>query len=493
MRRYQVYGWMVVALFCMGGLLYAKEKVKDKEADKDLATANDIQILKRTGKAFSEVAKKALPAVVFIQVEKNIETGRDFRGGQYNDPYDFFGDEFMERFFRGRGYDSAPRRFKQMGQGSGFLISKDGYILTNNHVVGEADKITVRLKSGKEYVAKKVGYDPKSEVAVIKIEGSEFPFIELGDSGELDIGEWVIAVGNPFGLAETLTVGVVSAKGRSQIGIAEYEDFIQTDAAINPGNSGGPLLNIEGKAIGINTAIFSQTGGYMGIGFAIPINMAKAIKEQLVEKGKVVRGFIGVMLNREEINEEMAKQFGLKKAVGVLIADVVKESPADKSGLKDGDIILKIGDKEIENGSVFRNTVALTAPGTKLNLTIHRDGGEKKIEVTVGNFPDEKETATAAAEVASKLGISVRDLTGDLAQRFGYKTERGVIVAEVEMGGAAARAGVQPGHLIVSVNRKPVTNTDEFEKAIGEAAKDGQVLLRVRDARSSWFVLLKLK
>jgi len=431
-----------------------------------------------------------MPGVVFIQVEKTVESRPGSVRMRPNDPSSFFGDEFFERFF---GKPGAPRRgLKQKGQGSGFLISKDGYILTNNHVVGDADKITVKLHTGEELEAVRIGSDPKSEVAVIKIEGDDFPCIELGNSADLEIGEWVIAVGNPFGLTETLTVGVVSAKGRNNIGLAEYEDFIQTDAAINPGNSGGPLLNIDGKVIGINTAIISQTGGYMGIGFAIPINMAKAIKDQLVAKGSVTRGFVGIMLNREDMDEDMAASFGLDEAGGVLVADIVEDSPAEEAGLAEGDIILRIdGDDVVDNAS-FRNRVAMIDPGTKVALKVFRDGKPKDVKLTIGTFPADEAAVPAAPALAEKTGFIVRDLTPELARRFNYDFDEGVIIAGVEPGSPAFEAGLQPGFLVLSVNRTPVKNAEEFAEALEESTNSQRVLLRVKNKTYSWFVLLRI-
>jgi serine protease Do len=451
----------------------------------------ELRIIKRTSRAFADVAKKATPAVVFIQVEKTIEAGFGGPSSPLNDPFGFFGDDFLERFFGGRGSPRVPRQFRQVGQGTGFLISRDGYILTNNHVVGDADKITVKLHDGREFAAKRIGSDPRSEVAVIKVDAAGLPFIEMGDSGALEIGEWVIAIGNPFGLSATLTVGVVSAKGRSNIGIAEYEDFIQTDAAINPGNSGGPLLNIEGKAIGINTAIFSQSGGYMGIGFAIPIDMARVIKDQFVKHGKVVRGFLGVQLNREDIDDELAQSFGLKKAAGVLVAEVVKDSPAQKAGVQNGDIILKLDGREVRDNGSFRGAVALLPPDTLVRMTVFRDGKEIEIKAKVAPFPEDA-APDVAAQLLEKLGFSVRDLTPDLAARLGYGAGEGVVVDGVVPGGPAANGGLQPGLLIMTVNRVPVASAEAFQKALVEASKNSRVLMRVRHARHTWYVLLRL-
>lgn len=453
-------------------------------SEKDDSTSADALALKRISKVFTDVSKKALPAVVFIEVEKTIEVGGRIGPRQY-DPFNFFPDEFFERFF-------GPRRYRQSGGGSGFLISKDGYILTNNHVVGDADKITVTLHGGRKLTAKRIGSDPRSEVALIKIDGDNYPYLELGDSSTIEIGQWVIAVGNPFGLTETVTIGVISATGR-KIGIADYEygDLIQTDAAINPGNSGGPLLDLNGKVIGINTAILSNSGGYMGIGFAVPINVAKAISEQLMQHKKVVRGFLGIQFNPQEMDEKMAQSFGLKEPYGVLIADVLKDSPAEKAGIKPGDIILEVDGKRVEDNIKFRNTIALMKPGTKVTLTVFRDGVEKKIKVEIGVYPEDEIGKTASvSKIINSLGLSVRDLTPALAKRFGYHFDEGVLIDAVQEGSIAENAGLEAGDLIVSVNRKPVKSAKDFYEQVEKTARRG-ILLQVKDQRGhSAFVVL---
>ncbi|NQU40203.1 MAG: DegQ family serine endoprotease [Lentisphaerae bacterium] len=472
----------IIAILTMG-IVVTGVLSTDAAAATAMGEDDGIALLKQTSRAFSRVAKRAMPAVVFITVEKTIQPEQ--AEGEYNDPFGFFGIP---------GHRRQPRAQRMMGQGSGFIITKDGYILTNNHVVGDADKITVKLKDGREFEASRIGSDPKSEVAVIKIDCKEdLPVLEPGESASLEIGEWAIAVGNPFGLSETLTVGVVSAVGRNDIGIAEYEDFIQTDAAINPGNSGGPLLNIDGKVIGINTAIFSQSGGYMGIGFAIPIDLAIVIKNQLVTYGRVTRGFLGVQLNRGEMDEAMAESFGLKDAKGVLVAAVVEESPAERAGLKAGDIILEMESRAVEGSSAFRNRIALTEPGKEIPLTVFRDGETLTLTVTIGVLPGDEEVQKQAVEVAQKIGLTVRELTPELASRFGYEMDEGIIVAEVEPDSAAAQAEIRPGHLILSVDRAPVTTVEEFGKALGEAAERGRVLLRIKSRRYSWYALLRFE
>ncbi|MBW1927093.1 MAG: DegQ family serine endoprotease [Deltaproteobacteria bacterium] len=453
----------------------------------------NIALLDRTAKAFAAVVKKAVPAVVFVRVEKTVESRGTASPFQFQEPFDFFNDPFFERFF-GPHFQPRrrmPRKFQQRGQGSGFIISKDGYILINNHVVGDADLIKVKLSDGREFKAKVIGTDPQSDVAVIKIDATNLPVLRLGDSDKLEVGEWVIAIGNPFGLSQTVTVGVVSAKGRSRIGINDYEDFIQTDAAINPGNSGGPLVNIHGEAVGMNTAIFSRSGGYMGIGFAIPINMAKAIKDQLLKKGKVTRGWLGVVI--QDIDEELAKSFGLEKTEGVLIAEVSEGSPAEKAGLKQGDIILRLNGKKVDDLGELRNKIALTAPGTKVKLEVLRENKRRTIQVTIGEQPAGRAIGMAQHEILGKIGLVVQDLTEELAKQFGYRESQGVLVAEVEPGSPAARVGIRPGHLIEEVNRKRVHNMDEFVRALAQSKKTKSVLFRVRDGEFSRYVAIRIE
>jgi serine protease Do len=360
----------------------------------------------------------------------------------FNDPFEQFNDEFFKRFFGDRMPQRSPHKFRQTGQGSGFIISKDGYILTNNHVVGEADKIKVKLKDGREFdSAKVIGTDPDSEVALIKIEGDNFPILPLGDSDKVEIGDWVVAIGNPFGLVETVTVGVVSAVGRSKVGIAEYEDFIQTDAAINPGNSGGPLINLDGKAIGINTAIFSQSGGYMGIGFAIPINMARSIQEQLIKTGKVIRGFLGIYI--QNMTPDLAESFGLNKSEGVVVTEVSKDLPADKAGLKQGDIILEMDGKKMKTDAMLRNDVAMLSPGTKVKLLIYRDGKQQEKTVTISGRPGSaEEKVEPTQQPKEQLGLQVQNLTKELAEQFGYSLGEGVFVSQVTPGSEADSEGI---------------------------------------------------
>jgi serine protease Do len=448
-------------------------------------------VVRNLSQVFTNVADEAVPAVVYVTVEKTVETGRSPSG--FNDPFDLFNEEFFERFFGQRfPGEQQPREFRQQGQGSGFIISSDGLILTNDHVVGEADKVTVQLADGREFQAKIIGTDPRSDVAVIKIDGENLPVLPLSQSETLEVGEWVMAIGNPFGLTHTITVGVVSATGRNRLGIVDYEDFIQTDAAINPGNSGGPLVNMQGEVVGINTAIFSRSGGYMGIGFAIPISMAEAIKEQLVTRGKVVRGYLGIRI--QELTKELAQSFGLETTQGVLIAEVSQGSPAAEAGLQSGDIIVSVNGESMSDVSQLRNTVAMMAPGTEVSVEIVRDGKRREITVELGELPSERTAQTMERqeeeEPISKLGLGVQNLTAELAEQLGYENREGVVVTRVEPNSAASQAGIRRGMLIRQVNRQDVDNLQEFQAAFQKSRNANQVLLLVQDQQASRYVVL---
>jgi serine protease Do len=457
---------VAIALAVSSGLTYAEEQA--------------IESLRETGKAFSSVAKKVSPAVVFIRMERRRQS--PFPGGS---PFD---DEFFRRFF---GMPEMPQERMEVGQGSGFIFTKDGYILTNNHVVGDADRLTVRLLDGREFDGKVVGTDPPSDVAVIRIETKdELPVLALGDSDALEVGEWVLAIGNPFGLSHTLTVGVVSATGRSSLGVTDYENFIQTDAAINPGNSGGPLVNLDGEVVGINTAIFSQTGGSMGIGFAIPINMASAIEKQLVEEGEVTRGFLGVVI--QNLTPELADSFDVDVRKGALVAEVTPDSPASKAGIQQGDIILEMDGEEVENVPDLRNRIALTAPGTKTRFRILRDGRERNVSVEIGKLDPEMLASAGGRSSIGELGISVSDMSEEQARSLGYEGESGVLITAVESDGPAARAGLRRGMLIRQANRRTVSSTDEFRQAL-RAGDPNLVLLLVQDNQGTRYVTIRLR
>jgi serine protease Do len=442
---------------------------------------------------FSQIAERTSPAVVGLEVEKTIEQSSPFGEDRFYDPFD---DDFFDFFFRRRSprrhspHRRSPRpKVKQTAQGSGFIISADGYILTNNHLVGDTDKITIKLTDGRKFEAELIGTDPESDVAVIKIDADNLGFLELADSDKVQVGEWVLAIGNPFGLSHTVTSGIVSAKGRS-IGLTNYEDFIQTDAAINPGNSGGPLLNLDGKVVGINTAIISRNGGNMGIGMAIPINMAKSIYEQLVDGGIVVRGFLGVSL--QELTPELAKSFGLNENKGVVITEVVEDSAAEKAGIEQGDIVVEFDNKPVEQLGNFRNRVAMLKPGTKAKIVVIRAGKRKKITVELGERPGRDKKGKAQPQTLEELGFSVQNLTDELAEQLGYQGLTGVVVSSVEPGSSFGLAGISPGILIQEVNREAVTNVEEFKQAIEDAKKQGSALLLIRNKTQTLFLVLPL-
>lgn len=441
----------------------------------------------QTSKAFTMVAKKAMPAVVFIKVQSSAEPEE---GGYppygYQNPFDYFGDDFFNKFFNAPRGPQRPA--PQMSQGSGFFVSPDGYIMTNAHVVKGADRISVIFNDGKEMDASVVGADSHTDIAVIKVEGKNFPYLELGDSDAMDIGEWVVAIGSPFQLEASLTVGVVSAKGRQNLRITDLEDFIQTDAAINPGNSGGPLLNLKSEVIGINTAIVSRSGGYMGIGFAVPSNMAKNIKDQLIDKGMVTRGFLGVSL--QPVDKDIADAFNLEKAEGALISEVVKDSPADKAGLKQGDIIVECNNTPVKSLGSFRNDISLMSPGSKINLKINRKGQLLSVPVTLGTASDN----VATGGVVQKLGLEVEDITPDMAKQLGLsRTDEGVVITKIKPGSPAAMAGMRPGFLILAINHKKISNVNDFNEAMNDLGKKNRVLILVRQGNMTRFYSIKVE
>jgi serine protease Do len=477
----------LLALLLLFLTLIAGESIAKTENESDTA------ILDKSSKAFVNVVKKAKPAVVHIKVEKTNKPG--YQGGQGAE--EMFNHPFFEQFFGPQFRGRQPRQpeFKQRGQGSGFIISEKGHILTNNHVVEDADVVKVVLSDNREFVAKIVGTDPQTDVALLKIDDpANLPVLPLGDSNALEVGEWVIAIGNPFGLSQTVTVGVVSATGRSSVGINEYENFIQTDAAINPGNSGGPMINARGEAVGINTALFSRTGGYMGIGFAIPINMAKSIENQLQEKGKVTRGWLGVII--QNVDKNLAESFGLKKVEGILVSEVQNDSPAKSAGLQRDDIIVRLNDSPLEDVSDLRNRVALLPPGSKAMLDIIRDSREKKIQVTIGEQPSGFSTTGKTVkekETLDKYGLTLQELTQELAEKFEYKSKSGLIISDVQPGSPADFAGLKPGYLVEEIDKVKVQNLDDLKKALEQGGKSGKILLRVRFGDYSTYVVLMTK
>jgi len=458
---------------------------------------NSIIALRQMGKAFAGISEKASPAVVSIRAEKVYSQPYyimpDWPFGGESDP---FGDDFFDRFFR-RQFPRGQQRQQNREvirpvQGSGFIISEDGYILTNNHLVGETKKVFVKISEDSEIEAKVIGTDPDSDIAVIKVDKKNLPFLELADSDALEVGEWVLAIGNPFGLSHTVTAGIVSAKGRSNVGLATYEDFIQTDAAINPGNSGGPLINLDARVVGINSAIVSRSGGNMGIGFAIPINMAKSIYKQLIKEGKVTRGYLGVV--PQDLSPEMAESLGLKDVKGVIIPEVKEGSAADKAGLKSGDVVVELDGKPINGAQDLSNKIAAIKPGTEVKIVVLRDGKRETLKAQLAERPAQGEIAAEQKQPdrLEKLGLSVQDLTNNIAERLGYEGLEGALVTNVEPGSAAERKGLEAGMLIVEVNQKKVRDTEDFKEQIEKAEKGSNVLLLVKSQSRTFYRTLPI-
>jgi serine protease Do len=426
-------------------------------------------VLQAMEEGFSTVADRVTPAVVNVSA-----VSKRPAPGSADDPQrfrEFFGDEFFERYFRRR-----PRE-EPRASGSGVIVDPAGYILTNNHVIENAQDITVRLSDSRKFKAKLVGRDPKTDLAVLKVEApAPLPVAELGDSERLRVGQWVVAIGNPFGLDRTVTVGIVSATARTRVGVATYENFIQTDASINPGNSGGPLLNLDGRVIGINTAIVAAG---QGIGFSIPINEAKSVMGQLIARGKVVRGWLGIVI--QDVTDELASSFGVREREGVLVSDVMKGGPGEVAGLRPGDVIVDLGGTKIREVPDLQRRVASVAPGQTVAVGVVRDRKPQRLSVRVGEMPTD-DAATAEAEMDAGpegFGLQIEPLAPDTAERLGLSFNQGLLVTDVASGGPADRAGLKRGDVILEVDRKPVHDAPALQKALGEVPAGKSALIWV--------------
>lgn len=494
MKRYHFLLVLLTStVFCTFNLdAFSFSSSNNNDTEKDEAIAS----LKKSSRAFNAVAKESLPAVVFIETE--VETKNSFKENplEMEGPFRFFDDDLFYRFF-----GVPPKRYERrkqkrdpiLGQGSGFIVSSDGLIITNNHVIQGADKIKVKLNGGKEFNATVVGTDSHSDIAIIKVDGKNLPFLELANSDESEVGDWVVAVGNPFGLQATLTVGVISAKGRNNLRITDYDDFIQTDAAINRGNSGGPLLNLDGQVIGINTAI--ATGGYgggsAGIGFAIPSNIGKYVMDQITENGSVTRGFLGVSL--QPMDNDLANQFGLDKIQGTIVTKVFEDTPAAKAGLQQGDIILKYNNMPVESLQSFRLDISMMEPGSEVSLLVDRNGNQMELSVSIGSAPENGFISSSSSPQAKKLGLEVDNIEKEDLKKFGYKTTEGVIVTKIEPDSSSDLAGIQVGDLILSINRKTVNNVATFNQEMEKAENHGSTLFLIQQGQAIRYILLRLK
>ncbi len=438
------------------------------------------QLAQELSEAFEHVAETITPSVVTISTETKPKKGKN--GKNPEALRDFLGEDFMDKMV------PSPQR----GLGTGVIVDDQGHILTNNHVIGEADEVTVRLSTEKTTKAKVVGVDPRTDLAVIKINVKEnLPkFAKLGDSDRLKIGEWVVAAGASFGLDNTITAGIVSAKGRAISGNGQYEDFIQTDAAINPGNSGGPLVNLKGEVVGINTAIVSKSGGYMGIGFAIPINMARQVMESLITKGKVTRGWLGVGI--QNLTEDLATWLHFDGTEGALVGHVDPKGPAKSAGFKQGDLIIALGKEKIKNVNQLRNSVAAIKPGTKIPLTVVRDGKKMMIDVEIGELPAQvDEPVSAPTGQNDELGITLEEFDEGTARKLKTSRSKGLVITEVEPQGLGAKADLQPGDVLVSIDETEVETMAQFKDAIKKADPKKGILLVVESRGMERFALLK--
>ncbi|MDD3732872.1 MAG: DegQ family serine endoprotease [candidate division Zixibacteria bacterium] len=477
---------IIVIFISVFAVLYYQPAATDRLPDDSINQDRSILTLRDLNRAFIDIAAKVKPTVVTVSTERllSVRQGNPFGLPFSNDP-------FLDFFFgpRQKQDQSQERQYRQEGLGSGVIVSSDGQILTNNHVVRGADSIYVRTYDGKRYKAKIVGVDSKTDIAVLKIDARSLPAITIGDSDKLQVGEIVMAIGSPMSvnLAYTVTQGIVSAKGRSNVGLADYEDFIQTDAAINQGNSGGPLVNLDGDLVGINTAIVSQSGGFQGIGFAIPSNMATGVMKSLIADGKVIRGWLGVSI--QDINEQIAGALGLSSAGGTLGGDVSPNSPASEAGIEAGDVITALDKRRISNSAQLSSQIAVTAPGTRVTLTILRDDREMDINVKLGELPGETAQVPDSGEIEQRLGFAVKTLTRELAGNYGLdRVLSGVVVTSIDPAGNAYQAGLREGDLIRSINKERITSEDQFYAKIKNMKKGDTVLLRITRQDRAFYI-----
>ncbi len=473
--------WVLFAATLGGGLVAALLTYAVKQPTPPVAMAAAPSVSERVEPLFSfaPVVKKAMPAVVNVSSSKVIKAQKQMRDNpMFQDPFfrQFFGD--------GSGGGAVPKDRKEHSLGSGVIIQSDGLILTNNHVINGATDVRVALSDRREFPAKVVGADPQTDVAVLRIDAKGLPTMPIGSSAKAQVGDVVLAIGNPFGVGQTVTMGIIGALGRSRLGIEDYEQFIQTDASINPGNSGGALIDTRGQLIGINTAILSRTGGNNGVGFAIPIDLANRVSNEIVKSGKVVRGYIGAYI--QDVTPSLAKAMKATATTGAVISQVEPGGPAEKAGLQPGDIVTKVNGSPVEDSNAFRFRIAEMAPGSTANMTVVRDGSTRDIGVKLGERQKDasRQGSNSGGTTNALDGVSVDNLTPDVLSQLGLKPfTKGVVVTGVDDGSAAAAAGLQQGDVITQVNRKPVVNVTEYEQAIRQNRSDTVLLMVNRGGR----------
>ncbi len=481
---------LIVGVF-VGLALSSRFDLMSPLAAKNQVSSRSVEILSQLSDALSEVAGVATPSVVNISTTRVIKQSDQM-------PNDFFDDPFFRRFFGDQvPRPNVPKEHKEQSLGSGVIVSEDGYIVTNNHVIEKSQEIKVLLSNKRDYKAKLIGADPKTDLAVIKIEAKGLAALPWGDSTTLRAGEIVFAIGNPFGLNQTVTMGVIGAVGRANVGIADYEDFIQTDAAINPGNSGGALINAKGELVGINTAIVSRTGGYQGIGFAVPSSMAKQVMESLIKYKKVVRGWLGVSI--QEVTSDLAEEFGVTDLKGAIVSGVMKESPAEKAGIRQGDVLLQYNGKDVEDTGHLRNMVSQTPIGTKVKVRLFRQKKELVVEVTIAELPKklgeampEEEPGESQEESNALSGVTVREITPELARRFRINEgDAGVLVVKIDPGSKAFEAGIRPGDMVMQINQKDVATIEDYKKAVLKLKNKDRILLLIRRKGEDLFLTIR--
>ncbi|MBI2191303.1 MAG: DegQ family serine endoprotease [Planctomycetes bacterium] len=465
------------------------------------ADPEDVALLKKMSRALAGIAREVRPAVVHVSsVRKMGVTQRSGRREHHfrwpprsEELFDDFSipEDLFKRWMPPQFRERWP---EQRGTGTGVIVDPKGYILTNNHVIDQASEVTVKLSEKEELPARVVGVDPKTDLAVIQIDQTKLPVARLGDSDRVEVGEMVVAIGNPFGLDRTVTLGIVSAKGRTNLHLADYEDFIQTDAAVNPGNSGGPLLNLDGEVIAINTAIASASGSNAGVGFAIPINLARSVMQSLIRDGKVTRGFLGIKI--QDLTPDLAKEMGLNRTEGVLVADLFEDSPAGKAGVQAGDVILKFDGHDVKNTNDLRHRVAATPVGGARDIVLWRNGEERTVTVKVGELTPEVAGGPGGRPTSSEtpFGLTLQELTPELTEQFRLNPKaEGLLVTEVEPGSSAEEAAIEPGDLVLEAARKPVKKIEDFRDAAAKVGPNQSLLLRVQSEEGTRFVVLKRK